>query len=83
MNPTIFAAQLSVNNKRALYLRAAMRSGANVKRTENRRAKAITLVVMMVSMTLISFVPAASASRDHPICRAKRPPFRSNRRSRL
>ena len=63
MNPTIFAAQLSVNNKRALYLRAAMRSGANVKRTENRRAKAITLVVMMVSMTLISFVPAASASQ--------------------
>ena len=63
MNPTIFAAQLSANNKRALYLRAAMRSGANVKSTENRRVKAVTLVVMMVSMTLISFVPAASASQ--------------------
>ena len=63
MNPTLFSAQLSVNNKRALYLRAAMRSGANGKRTENRRAKAITLVVMMVSMTLISFVPAVSASQ--------------------
>ena len=40
-----------------------MRSVGKTKGNENRRVKAITLVVMMVSMTMLSLIPAASASQ--------------------
>ena len=40
-----------------------MRSVGKTKGNENRRVKAITLVAMMVSMTMLSLIPAASASQ--------------------
>ena len=40
-----------------------MRSAGKAKGNENRRVKAITLVAMMVSMTMLSMIPAASASQ--------------------
>ena len=53
----------AANNKRPLLLPQAMRSAAQARRNRDMRFKAITLVTMMVSMTMLSLVPAASASQ--------------------